>query len=132
MYEVHLLRSDGLDEVRITDVPLSVGAVVSIGSRLWEVSGLTTPAGPSATFRYECVESRARAADARGQAVRAVARAAIAQAHSAAVSEDARALVAEADQARRNSRKQAAERVSARGEIVGAGAPRADALDSTL
>jgi hypothetical protein len=56
LYEVHLRRFDGLDEVRITDVPLSAGQVVSIGSRTWEVTDLTRPASPDAAHRYECTE----------------------------------------------------------------------------
>ena len=131
MYEVHLRRSDGLDEVRITDVPLPVGEVVSIGGRTWEVTGVSNPAAPSATFRYECTELRSRAADARRRAAGGVARAASAYAHSVALLEDAQALRAEAHQARRNRREQAARRASAGGEIVGSSAPDPDVLDLT-
>ena len=115
MFEVLLVRADGQDEVRITDVPLRPGQILTIGSRTWKVRGLSPAAAPTATLRYECVEFVERAVDASRQAAAAVERAAVAQVRSLVVVEEARALQAEAQQARKNRRDQAAQRASVAG-----------------
>lgn len=130
LYEVHLRRADGLDEVRITDVPFQVGQVVSIGSRTWEVSRTVLGVASNAALRYELEELHARAVEARRQAADIVERAVNAYGHSVTLIEDARALQAEARQARKNRREQAVRRASASGQVVSPSVP--DAVDAAF
>lgn len=130
LYEVHLRRADGLDEVRITDVPFQVGQVVSIGSRTWEVSRTVLGVASNAALRYELEELHDRAVEARRQAADIVERAVNAYGHSVTLIEDARALQAEARQARKNRREQAVRRASASGQVVSPSVP--DAVDAAF
>lgn len=56
-YEIEL-RWDSRSEYRLTDVPLTVGAEVTIGSRRWWVDHVAQPVSdPHASLRFVCVES---------------------------------------------------------------------------